>query len=211
MLTPVTSLGSRSGVNWMRRTVASIERARVLASIVLPTPGTSSMSRWPSASSTVTAVRTTSGLPSMTVVIAALQSGWRPRSTRGRGARRPGVAVRRAPVSASLVGASCVRTSSCAAHRRISMDPGAGPAVLPQWRSRSYPTFLHSDTVLGCQAPLLPSVLGRFRGGSTPRRRYRRMPGRRLDARGDLRGVRAKSPPLRTTALTCRNTAISAS
>ena len=38
-LTPVTSLGSRSGVNWMRRTVQSIERASALASIVLPTPG----------------------------------------------------------------------------------------------------------------------------------------------------------------------------
>ena len=51
--TPVTSEGSRSGVNWMRRTVQSMERASALASIVLPTPGTSSISRWPSASSTV--------------------------------------------------------------------------------------------------------------------------------------------------------------
>ena len=68
-LTPVTSPGSRSGVNWMRRTEQSSERARALASIVLPTPGTSSMSRWPSARSTVSAVRTTSSLPSMTVSI----------------------------------------------------------------------------------------------------------------------------------------------
>ena len=37
--TPVTSLGSRSGVNWTRRTVQSMERARALLSIVLPTPG----------------------------------------------------------------------------------------------------------------------------------------------------------------------------
>ena len=44
-LTPVMSEGSRSGVNWMRRTVESMECASVFASRVLPTPGTSSMSR----------------------------------------------------------------------------------------------------------------------------------------------------------------------
>ena len=33
------SLGSRSGVNWTRRTEQSIDRASALASIVLPTPG----------------------------------------------------------------------------------------------------------------------------------------------------------------------------
>ena len=43
--TPVTSLGSRSGVNWIRRTLASIDAARALASVVFPTPGTSSISR----------------------------------------------------------------------------------------------------------------------------------------------------------------------
>ncbi len=66
-LVPVTSDGSRSGVNWMRRTVQSTERASALASMVLPTPGTSSSSRWPSASSTVSAIRTASGLPSITL------------------------------------------------------------------------------------------------------------------------------------------------
>jgi hypothetical protein len=65
-LTPVMSDGSRSGVNWMRRTEQSIDRASALESIVLPTPGTSSISRCPSASSTVSAIRTTSGLPSIT-------------------------------------------------------------------------------------------------------------------------------------------------
>ena len=44
-LTPVTSEGSRSGVNWMRLTLQSMDRASALASMVLPTPGTSSMSR----------------------------------------------------------------------------------------------------------------------------------------------------------------------
>ena len=43
--TPVTSDGSRSGVNWMRRTVQSTDRASARASIVFPTPGTSSISR----------------------------------------------------------------------------------------------------------------------------------------------------------------------
>ena len=64
--TPVMSLGSRSGVNWIRRTEQSMERASALASIVLPTPGTSSMSRWPSASRTVSARRTASVLPAIT-------------------------------------------------------------------------------------------------------------------------------------------------
>jgi hypothetical protein len=67
--TPVMSLGSRSGVNWMRETEASTLRASDRASIVLPTPGTSSMSRCPSASSTVRASSTASRLPSMTVSI----------------------------------------------------------------------------------------------------------------------------------------------
>jgi hypothetical protein len=68
--TPVMSLGSRSGVNWIRRTEQSTDRASVLASRVLPTPGTSSISRCPSASSTVIAVRTTCRFPSMTEFIA---------------------------------------------------------------------------------------------------------------------------------------------
>ena len=38
-LTPVTSLGSRSGVNWMRVKRQLTERASALASRVLPTPG----------------------------------------------------------------------------------------------------------------------------------------------------------------------------
>ena len=38
-LTPVTSLGSRSGVNWMRAKRQLTERASALARSVLPTPG----------------------------------------------------------------------------------------------------------------------------------------------------------------------------
>jgi hypothetical protein len=54
-----------SAVNWMRANVPLIERASAAASVVLPTPGTSSMSRWPRASRPMTASRTTSGLPTM--------------------------------------------------------------------------------------------------------------------------------------------------
>src|SRR5437868_3958372 len=48
-LTPVTSDGRRSGVNWRRAKPQSSERASALASIVLPTPGKSSMIACPSA------------------------------------------------------------------------------------------------------------------------------------------------------------------
>src|SRR3954454_5443022 len=48
-LTPVTSEGSRSGVNCRRENEQSSERARAFASIVFPTPGKSSMIRCPSA------------------------------------------------------------------------------------------------------------------------------------------------------------------
>ena len=41
--------GSRSGVNCTRPNVQSIDAASALARLVLPTPGTSSISRWPSA------------------------------------------------------------------------------------------------------------------------------------------------------------------
>src|ERR671930_1344293 len=46
--TPVTSDGSRSGVNWSRENEASSERAIAFASIVFPTPGKSSRIRCPS-------------------------------------------------------------------------------------------------------------------------------------------------------------------
>src|SRR3954453_5751003 len=58
--TPVTSEGSRSGVNCMRENEQSTERASALASIVFPTPGKSSMIRWPSATRQRTARRSVS-------------------------------------------------------------------------------------------------------------------------------------------------------
>src|SRR5947199_10424308 len=67
MLTPVTSEGSRSGVNWMRAHEQSRLAATALARLVLPTPGTSSTSRWPSASRQTRARRMASSLPWITV------------------------------------------------------------------------------------------------------------------------------------------------
>lgn len=57
------SLGKRSLVNWMRRKVPATLRARAAASVVLPTPGTSSNNRCPPAIKVSTARSTTCGLP----------------------------------------------------------------------------------------------------------------------------------------------------
>ena len=65
-LTPVTSVGKRSGVNWMRRNEQSMDRAIAFASIVLPTPGTSSMRRCPSATSATSASRISAFFPRTT-------------------------------------------------------------------------------------------------------------------------------------------------
>src|SRR5213595_1789811 len=59
-LTPVTSDGSRSGVNWRRENEQSSERASAFASIVFPTPGKSSMIRCPSATRQSTTSRSVS-------------------------------------------------------------------------------------------------------------------------------------------------------
>ena len=66
MLTPVTSEGSRSGVNWMRWNSHPSARARDFASMVFPMPGTSSRRRWPSHSKATSASSMTSSLPTMT-------------------------------------------------------------------------------------------------------------------------------------------------
>src|SRR5690606_17640850 len=72
MVTPDTSDGSRSGVNWMRRHAPATLAAMARASVVLPTPGTSSTSMCPGANNAVTASRTRSGLPSTTEPIEAV-------------------------------------------------------------------------------------------------------------------------------------------
>ncbi len=62
----MTSLGSRSGVNWMRRKVHPVDAARLRARIVLPTPGTSSISTCPWHSSAMSVSRTSSAFPMIT-------------------------------------------------------------------------------------------------------------------------------------------------
>src|SRR5690606_2638374 len=64
--TPVMSPGSRSGVNWMRLLVPSTLWAIARAREVLPVPGKSSSSRWPSLKSAMNPRRTTKVLPSST-------------------------------------------------------------------------------------------------------------------------------------------------
>src|ERR1700712_3564017 len=142
MLTPVTSLGSRSGVNWMRRTVAAIDAANALASIVFPTPGTSSRSRCPSASSTTSAVRTTSDLPSMTVSTAARiasateatasTSGRVAGSGRGTRESAGSVAIGNLPAGAGAV-------LVCARER--ARDERNPPSAQPMAGQRRFPNF----------------------------------------------------------------------
>src|SRR6202162_717995 len=66
MLTPVTSEGSRSGVNWRRSQEHPRERASDLASMVFPTPGTSSIRMWPRLSSAMAQSSISALLPTST-------------------------------------------------------------------------------------------------------------------------------------------------
>src|SRR5450759_1246887 len=63
---PVTSEGSRSGVNWIRRKLQPRLLATALASIVLPVPGTSSIKRWPRDSNATRVSLTSWRLPMIT-------------------------------------------------------------------------------------------------------------------------------------------------
>src|SRR4030088_369909 len=66
METPVTSLGRRSGVNWMRLNVHPMERAIALVRTVLPTPGTSSINTCPRQMTAIKLNATGSAFPTMT-------------------------------------------------------------------------------------------------------------------------------------------------
>ena len=57
------SPGNRSLVNWMRENDKSSDRASAWASVVLPTPGTSSSSKWPDAASAASDSSMTSCFP----------------------------------------------------------------------------------------------------------------------------------------------------
>src|SRR4029453_18671832 len=62
----------RSAVNWMRAGRRAHPRASPSASVVLPTPGASSRSRWPPATTVVSASSTAERLPRMTRPSASL-------------------------------------------------------------------------------------------------------------------------------------------
>ena len=73
----MTSAGSRSLVNWMRWYERPSTRASACASVVLPTPGMSSISRWPRASRQASASRTSRSLPSrIWFRLASAASSW---------------------------------------------------------------------------------------------------------------------------------------
>ena len=75
MVKPVMSDGVMSGVNWMRLKEQDSERASALHSVVLPTPGTSSMRIWPSHSSAVSRSSTASSLPTTARAMFCLSAG----------------------------------------------------------------------------------------------------------------------------------------
>jgi hypothetical protein len=63
---PRMSAGRRSGVNCTRRKLPAKQRASAFARVVLPTPGTSSISRWWPASRATSTWSRASGLPRIT-------------------------------------------------------------------------------------------------------------------------------------------------
>ena len=68
-LTPTRSLGIRSAVNCTREKRSPSDTASACASVVLPTPGTSSISRWPPASRQAMQSSICGRLPTMIVLI----------------------------------------------------------------------------------------------------------------------------------------------
>src|SRR6267378_5819836 len=80
METPVTSLGTRSGVHWMRRKARSSERATARASVVFPTPGTSSSRTWPSTRSAPSSCSVTSRFPTTTAPMCSTRRSVAPRT-----------------------------------------------------------------------------------------------------------------------------------
>ena len=63
---PSTSAGTRSGVNWMRWNSQLSDAANAFVNVVLPVPGTSSISTWPRHSRAITARSIDADLPTMT-------------------------------------------------------------------------------------------------------------------------------------------------
>ena len=74
MFIPVTSPGSRSGVNCILANSPETEAASDLASLVFPVPGISCNSTWPSEKSAASSIRTVSSFPTITLPIFSVRS-----------------------------------------------------------------------------------------------------------------------------------------
>src|SRR5262245_59337472 len=98
--------GKRSLVNWIRRNVPPSAAASARASVVLPTPGMSSISRWPRDSRVTIAARIASGLPRTTVATASSS-------------------LRTAPMSVDDIGAGRIPPKSEGEPPRGDVDAGA--------------------------------------------------------------------------------------
>ena len=81
MPTPMMSEGSRSEVNCTRWKLSPSVAANACASVVLPTPGRSSIRRWPPASRQTNASRTSRRLPRTTVLTCAIARASESRSS----------------------------------------------------------------------------------------------------------------------------------
>src|SRR5699024_1860676 len=150
--TPTTSVGSRSGVNWMRRTEPSTTLPMARARRVLPTPGTSSSRTWPPASRAMSESPTASSLPSSTVFMAV----------RAREVRCWTHSMCCAPITELVCVPSwlidipsIVPYGRHSGHTRFSQVPRAPPASTTDAPTRLHgsrptrlPTFLHTDPPL---------------------------------------------------------------
>src|SRR4029079_17068616 len=121
------SEGSRSLVNWMRRNVPPSAPAIARASVVLPTPGMSSIRRCPRASRATTAARIASGLPRITDAMASSSLRTAPISV-----DESGASVTETPDGAGTAGMFDEYSLSHGAHANAEMPV---PHVGSAWES----------------------------------------------------------------------------
>src|SRR5688500_4180825 len=95
--TPVMSDGTRSGVHCTRRNSSASVRATARASVVFPTPGTSSRSTWPSTSSAAKSCSIAARLPMTTRPTCSTRRAAASRTLTPRSLRRPGRLRSRGP------------------------------------------------------------------------------------------------------------------
>src|SRR3954447_7217196 len=121
---PTTSAGSRSAVHWMRAYSASTERASARARAVFPTPGLSSISTCPSASSdTITVRSVSSGTLTARATLAAM--------------REPSAATSDGSISGTVpIPIDLNRRRDSAFEARLRGDGGARGRDLERWAPR---------------------------------------------------------------------------